>query len=397
MKYEPLLQEVNYDVAVVGGGVAGIAAALAAARQGAKTVLLEKEYALGGLATLGLIVIYLPLCDGAGTKMSAGICEELIKLSVVDSPVELPEAWVKPDATEEERAKQRYRVTYNQATFIMNCEKLLCKEGVTILYDARMTEAVVENGVVKSVIVPTKLGSLRVNAKAFVDCSGDSDLCYFAGEDTFDNPNNRRTGWYFTNGDKGVELVGQTDPLDVFNPNQRPPEGSRYYSGTDIFDISRHMIDMRLFIEANVKKRQNSDPSVYPFMIPSFHGLRMTRRLAGTIEFSERDHESVWFDDAIGMIGNWKRSNKRYSIPYRTIKGIVNNNLYAAGRCSCADATGWDLTRVIPTCAVTGEAAGIAAAMQAEHHGDAPDVKLLQKVIMRKGGLLQPELFDNFM
>lgn len=60
----------RYDVAVCGGGIAGIAAALASARQGRKTCLLEKEYALGGLATLGLIVIYLPLCDGAGVKMS---------------------------------------------------------------------------------------------------------------------------------------------------------------------------------------------------------------------------------------------------------------------------------------------------------------------------------------
>ena len=57
----------DYDVIVAGGGIAGIAAALASARSGAKTVLLEKEYALGGLATLGLIVIYLALDDGDGT------------------------------------------------------------------------------------------------------------------------------------------------------------------------------------------------------------------------------------------------------------------------------------------------------------------------------------------
>ena len=71
-----------YDVCVVGGGVAGAAAALAAARRGVRTCLIEKEYALGGLATLGLVVIYLPLCDGRGRQVIGGISEEFLKLSL---------------------------------------------------------------------------------------------------------------------------------------------------------------------------------------------------------------------------------------------------------------------------------------------------------------------------
>ena len=62
----------HYDVVVIGGGVAGVAAAVAASRCGAKTLLVEKEYALGGLATLGLVVAYLPLCDGKGRQVSFG-------------------------------------------------------------------------------------------------------------------------------------------------------------------------------------------------------------------------------------------------------------------------------------------------------------------------------------
>ena len=72
----------RYDVIVVGGGIAGIAAALAAARTGAKTLLLEKMYLLGGLATSGLVTVYLPLCDGKGTQVSCGLAEELLRLSV---------------------------------------------------------------------------------------------------------------------------------------------------------------------------------------------------------------------------------------------------------------------------------------------------------------------------
>ena len=72
----------RYDVIVVGGGIAGIAAALAAARTGAKTLLLEKMYLLGGLATSGLVTVYLPLCDGKGTQVSFGLAEELLGLWV---------------------------------------------------------------------------------------------------------------------------------------------------------------------------------------------------------------------------------------------------------------------------------------------------------------------------
>lgn len=71
----------KYDVAVVGGGIAGAAAALQAARSGKKTVLIEKTVLLGGLATSGLVYIYLPICDGNGHQASYGITEELLRNS----------------------------------------------------------------------------------------------------------------------------------------------------------------------------------------------------------------------------------------------------------------------------------------------------------------------------
>ncbi len=390
------LQELNFDVAVVGGGIAGIAAALASARQGAKTVLLEKEYALGGLATLGLVVVYLPLCDGRGTKMSAGICEELIKLSCGLSNVKIADAWTNPNSTVEERiAAGRYEVTYNQASMIILAEQLLVDAGVTILYDARMTDVECDGGRVKSVVVPTKVGSLRVNAKAFVDSTGDADVCYFAGEETVTSDLNRRTAFYLSNGKDGIKLNAQSDPLDMKNFDAPPPEGSRYYDGTDILDISQHMIDMRKMITSSVeKKRASGDESAYPLLIPTYHGFRMTRRLDGECQFSiENDH--VWFSDAIGTIGNWRKSGPRYSIPYRTLRATKNANLFAAGRNTIADLTGWEIIRVIPDCAVTGEAAGVAAALTALLP-DEPSVEVIQTALREKGVLLDPTMFESF-
>ena len=77
-----MLENREYDIAVCGGGIAGISAALAAAREGKRVVLFEKEYMLGGLGTAGLITVYLPLCDGLGKQVSYGIAEELLKLSI---------------------------------------------------------------------------------------------------------------------------------------------------------------------------------------------------------------------------------------------------------------------------------------------------------------------------
>ena len=83
----------KYDVIVVGGGIAGIAAAVSASREGANTLLIEKSINLGGLATGGLISWYEPLCDGEGNQMIYGIAEELIKLLSILLPY-FPQFWI---------------------------------------------------------------------------------------------------------------------------------------------------------------------------------------------------------------------------------------------------------------------------------------------------------------
>lgn len=382
------MTDYTYDVIVCGGGIAGIAAALAAARNGARTCLLEREYALGGLATLGLIVVYLPLCDGEGTQMSGGLAEELLKLSIKYGPGAVPPAWTDPAAAQAERAAQRYQVQYQAAPFMLAAEEQLLSDGVNLLFSAQVSGVEKSDGQVSAVWVETKLGRRRLAGSAFVDATGDADLLYFAGEKTFDDPTNRRTGWYFSYDGQSLLLHQQTDPLDT----DIPPD-SRLYSGTDLESISQHCIDGRKMILAHVSRLQAAGRSAaYPLIIPAFHGLRMTRRLDGVFAFSEERHDQVWFDDAIGMIGNWKQRGHRYSIPWRTLcaPGLVN--LYAAGRCSCADKSGWDLTRVIPTCAVTGEAAGTAAAPQARtgRRTAYPD---LQQKLADQGVLLDASLF----
>ena len=127
MKYKK-----DYDVVVAGGGIAGVAAAIEASRNGMKTALVEKTVFTGGLATTGLIFIYLPLCDGRGTQVTFGLSEELMRASIIYGPGEIPKGWengVKGPAT------SRFLVRFSPASFIIALDEILTNAGVDVWFD----------------------------------------------------------------------------------------------------------------------------------------------------------------------------------------------------------------------------------------------------------------------
>ena len=148
-----LLQNNNYEVAVCGGGFAGVSAALAAARGGKKVVLFEKEYMLGGLGTAGLVTIYLPICDGMGHQVSFGIAEELLRLSITyGAEARYPENWLDGVGTRGEKDK-RFQVQYNAQLFAILAERLLLQSGVELLYGSYVVDVKVEDSKIKSLFV----------------------------------------------------------------------------------------------------------------------------------------------------------------------------------------------------------------------------------------------------
>ena len=362
------------DVLVAGGGIAGVSAAIAAARNGAKVTLLEREYALGGLATLGLITIYLPLCDGEGRQMVHGIGEELLKISIKHGAEKnYPEAWLE-NGTKEERIAKRYATQFNPHIFAIEMEKQLLELGVTILYGT-LACAVSMNTAgdrINAVVVENKSGREAIEVKSVIDATGDADICKLAKASTvLYEKKNALASWYYylAGGELKLRMFGLADVIPEENQSSANAGNevelvidSKRYTGVDGMELSDMVINSHQRMFEDILKRRENDKDSVPVTISSIPLLRMTRRLVGmyTMDDTEMDE---YMEDSIGTTGDWRKRGPRYEIPFRTLYGPDVKNLLAAGRdISVTDAM-WDITRVIPPCAVTGEAAGTAAAI----------------------------------
>ena len=172
-KEVPVVKET--DVIVIGGGVAGIAAAVAAARQGVKVTLIEKSIVLGGLATSGHVCVYLPIDDGNGNKVYGGLAEELLHICIRYSQNNLPEVWKsKPDTAPPD--SERYMANFFIPHAVLSLDEFTEKEGVDVVFDAVFSEPIMEGRTVKGVIVESKSGRTAYMAKMFIDAAGDADL-----------------------------------------------------------------------------------------------------------------------------------------------------------------------------------------------------------------------------
>ncbi len=358
----------RYDVIVVGGGIAGVSAALAARRNGARTLLVEREFALGGLATLGLVTYYLPLCDGCGRQMSFGIAEELLRLSVSEGHEgRLPEAWLNGEIQSGCIPPMRYQTQFNPQMFALLLEELLVREGVELLYGCALTGAQLHDGALQAILTETKSGPLAFEARAFVDATGDADLCHLAHAPTRSfQQGNVLAAWYYAldQSGYGVQMLGAADIPEADKARGlqgAAPLVSRRFSGLDGQELSDMTALSHQALLRRVRDRRKSDPDHVPVTMATIPQVRMSRCLESQIVLHE--DSAARFDSRIGVIGSWKQAGPSYEIPFEALFCREVKNLTVAGRCIGVDDQMWDVTRVIPACAVTGQAAGTAAAL----------------------------------
>lgn len=395
------------DVIVAGGGFAGIAAALAAARNGAKVTLVEKEWSLGGLGTLGLITIFLPICDGNGHQVTSGITEELLRLSVLHGyetdHCTYPEAWLNGKPTPD-KDDPRFKVQYNPHLFALEAEKLLLAEGVEICYGSMVCDVVNDGNVIRYLLIENKSGRQALEAKSFIDCTGDADLCEMSLAQTKRfQQGNLLAGWYYslTDGELRLNMVGASDIPDKYKNHENDKEDGRIrYSGIDADDLSRQVQDSHRWTLELILKRQAKHAQHIPVTSPGIPQVRMTRRLVGNTTLDDTHgfsfdgdgggiihREDNFFPDCIGLVGDWRKSGPVHEIPFSCLYSNSVPNLITAGRCISVTDAMWDITRVIPVCTLTGEAAGTAAAMRQAFNE--LDVRALQKQLEKRGNILR--------
>ncbi len=376
------------DVCVCGGGFAGISAALAAARSGAKTVLLERSYMLGGLATAGIVTIYLPLCDGEGHQVSFGIAEELFRLSIKDGhEARYPKAWLEGGTLEEKR-QTRFLVQFNPQLFAISAEKLLLDEGVKIIYGAVAVAAPTKDGKITEIVIEGKSGREAVSiSRSVVDTTGDADICKLSGARTENfSHGNLLAAWYYSygNGEYKLNTRGVCDvPDEDRRAGKVPPTlTNRRFTGLDTYELSEMMQLSHANVYADVIKSRAEVADLVPVTIPTIPQIRMTRRIAGAYMQAEEEMHKR-FEDSVGLFSDWRKRGPVYELPFRTLYGNDVKNLITAGRCISVTDGMWDITRVIPVCAVSGEAAGAAAAMSDDFAS--LDVKKLQAELESRG------------
>jgi len=385
----PIVQET--DVLVIGGGVAGVGAALAAARSGKQVTLIEKSIVLGGLATLGHVCIYLALCDGYGHKIFGGIAEELLHVSIKYGYNTLPKEW-KYGTTFVENPSGRYRTHFNIPAFILALDELMEKEGIQVVYDTVFSMPIMEGDLCKGIIVENKSGRTAYLAKVIVDATGDADVIYRAGGECIEQRSIVSHWCYELELSNFKEAMEKNDILkaiklrwlglrpDADNTKSEIPK----FLGTSSKEVNEYIRVSRKLALDYLKKNQRPDYAMLtmPFM-PQF---RTTRRIKGVQEF--KMIAGAYVESSVGCVCNsLGLTSPVYEFPYEAMIDPKLKNIIAAGRIVAAGGEAWEVMRLIPACVLTGEVAGTAAAISIDDGVNLQqlDIKKLQERLSKNG------------
>ncbi|MBE7053484.1 MAG: FAD-dependent oxidoreductase [Ruminococcaceae bacterium] len=438
-------KEYECDVLVCGGGVSGFAAAVSAARNGAKTMLIESGGFLGGTATKGLVAPFMTCYDAEGKeRIIKGLYSKLEERLLKENGGIAPEKCPGGDSYSGYRTKGHIGVMPFDTEIIKIVFEQMCLEaGVEILYHTNLLGCDREEKNITKVYAADSNDIISISAKMFIDTTGTAALAYKAGAqimrgnddgmlqtssmffvisgvnkqvlDEYMNKNEEMRARYFMDaieqGKKDGTFPCGTRKLRIFeNPNGtftvNMAQIDEQINELDNEEITKGEISQRLQIQKIVEFMRKNIPGLENaelFATASDLGIRESRRIVGKTLFCLDDiQQAKKFDDRIAVCANsidmhqkdrvsyTAHTGKNYYIPLSCLISNSVDNLLTAGKSLSADKYAFAAVRVMPPCIAMGEAAGITAALAAQKSVAAGDVphEEVQKILIDNGAFL---------
>ncbi|AQS55773.1 FAD-dependent oxidoreductase [Novibacillus thermophilus] len=419
----------HYDVVVVGGGPAGINAAIAAGRKNMKTLLIERYGFLGGMSTAALVYPWMTFHTNNGKQVIKGIAQEIVS--------RLQERGGSPGHIRDTIGFVYSVTPYHPEKYIVLAIEMLKEAGVELLLHSFVDNVCVEDDQITSVTVTGKSGRIHIAGEIFIDATGDGDVSHLAGVPMFkgrekdhkmqpmtmkfrmrgvnttkitqymiDHPSHfykkslideLKAGKVSLSGVQGFYPQWEKAKLPI-NRDQvlffiGPAEDEvlvnctrvQGYDGTNVHDLSnaeyegrKQVLMVADFLTQHVPGFEHAAVTTVGTQI----GIRETRRIIGHYVLDKEDVvQGRKFDDVIARSGYpidihdptkrgvefaFVKGDGAFDIPYRCLIPKNVNNLLAAGRCISTTHEAFATTRLTPSAMATGQAAGTAASLAVE-------------------------------
>jgi hypothetical protein len=395
----------RFDVIVVGGGPAGFASALSSARNGARTIVIERFPFFGGTATASLMTNingYRNQVKPDGLQTSKGIAEEVIlRLKELNG-------LGKSSYAQEERTTEKGNLSYSYAIDSEKTKYLLTRmlhdEGTNILFHTLFVDSIMEGNKIVGIIIENNSGRQAIFGKVIIDASGNADVAYKAG-----------VPYWQADLKKDKHLanclmyrVGGVDANNIDKISGPKTQNSILFWGpasdldvTNADNLTRSEIETRLAVFENFKTQQvKSAPYLDNASIietAPILGIRQTRFIDGLYKTTADDAiEGRKFNDSISMSAcpiisyyGYRRYLKHegYEIPYRCLLPQKVEGLLVAGRCISTDQQSYESYRAMAPTMCLGEAAGTAAALcvKSQKSPKEIDVELIRNQLIKQG------------